>query len=134
MMNFQQVDDEDTDFTDSHRWQKYVVVFSVARGELRVANCEPATCKPGAASTTFAFCPLPSLSLPTSPFLPVIDRLGTDDPIGLLLLEAVGDPPGDPTDGEGGREEIRFHPQPMQEERRVELDVGLKVAARLVLL
>src|SRR5918997_1489705 len=71
--------------------------------------------------------------LPGPVRLPDVLGLRADEAVFGLLFEAVGRPSGDPADGEGRGEEVRGEAQAVQEEGRVELDVGLEVAARPVL-
>ena len=61
-----------------------------------------------------------------------VDGLRADDAVEALLLEAVGDPIGYPTERDSGREQLRRQVQAMQQERGVELDVVLQVATGFV--
>ena len=61
-------------------------------------------------------------------------RLRADDPVGAALLERMCDPAAGPADGERRREQRRWQAEAVQQQRRVELDIGLQAPARLVLL
>src|SRR5262245_51140064 len=60
--------------------------------------------------------------------------LRPDDPVLPLLFESMGNPSTHATDREGGCEEPRIEPEPMQQQGGVELDIRLKPASRFVLL
>src|SRR5712692_2581304 len=60
-----------------------------------------------------------------------VDRFGADD-LGLLeLLQHMGSPAGGAADGEHGGEQLRGNRDRVQDDRRVELHVGVEIAAGL---
>ena len=65
--------------------------------------------------------------------LPHVLRLRPDQPAVAQLLQAVRRPAGDAADGEGRREQLGRQPQAVQQQRGVELDVGVQAAVRLAL-
>src|SRR5262245_21561274 len=60
-------------------------------------------------------------------------RLRTNESAIPKLLEAVRGPAGDASDGESRREELRWQAQTVQQERGVELDVGVEPSIGLAL-
>src|SRR5262245_19974799 len=60
--------------------------------------------------------------------------LRTDDAIRARLFERVCNPAAHPADGKRRCEERHLEAESVEQQRRVELDVGLEPAARLVLL
>ena len=56
---------------------------------------------------------------------------GTDQAAGLLLLQRMGDPAGDAAHGEDGDERVPRQAQRVQQERRIELHVGVEGTAGL---
>jgi hypothetical protein len=62
-----------------------------------------------------------------------VHRLRPNQTIGTPLLETVRDPSRHAADGEGRREERHVQIESVQQERRVELDICLKVTSRLAL-
>jgi hypothetical protein len=62
-----------------------------------------------------------------------VGRLRAEDAVVGQLLQGVGAPAGQAPDGEGGREEGGVEAEAVQQQRGVELDVGLQARAGLVL-
>src|SRR5215210_2588365 len=83
--------------------------------------------------------PIPATSNPSERFpapvlAPDVLRLRPDEAVELPLLETMRRPPRNPAYRERRREQLRRQTEPVQQQCRVELDVGLQVPAGLVLL
>src|SRR5262245_29713934 len=62
-----------------------------------------------------------------------IGGLRSDQPSFTKLLQAMSRPPEDASGGEGRSEQFGRQSQAMQQQRRVEFDIGVKAPVRLVL-
>ena len=62
-----------------------------------------------------------------------IDALRADDAVDAALFETMCEPAGNSADGKGWGEEGRGKTKPVQQQRCVELDICLEIAAGFVL-